>query len=131
MIKETAPCCCGSGQSFAVCCQKFIEGKSFPQTAEQLMRSRYSAYVVQDIHYLKTTWHRSTCPDPLKLDANLRWIGLEIKNTKAGGEADQTGSVKFVARYKINGRAYRLEEESNFVRQGPQWLYVDGSSDTT
>ena len=59
------------------------------------MRSRYSAYVLQNISYLKSTWHKSTCPDTLILDSNIRWIGLEIKNSEAGAETDQAGTVEF------------------------------------
>ena len=119
-------CHCGSGQSFAQCCNKFLLGEASAQTAEQLMRSRYCAYVVLDTNYLNSTWHPSTRPASLHLDPNVRWIGLQIKKSQAGTNTDQNGSVEFVARYKIDGRAYRLHEISQFVRQGMQWLYVDG-----
>ena len=78
-------------------------------------------------HYLNSTWHPSTRPANLQLNPNLRWIGLQIKESQAGNIADQTGSVEFVARYKIDGRAYRIHEISQFVRQGMQWFYVDGA----
>lgn len=90
------------------------------------MRSRYSAYVVEDTHYLQSTWHHSTRPTTLDLNSQIRWIGLQIKNTQAGQETDSGGSVEFVARYKINGRAYRLHEVSDFVKEQLQWFYVSG-----
>ncbi len=120
-------CYCGSGQLFAQCCNRFLLGEAVAQTAEQLMRSRYSAYVVLNTRYLNSTWHPSTRPARLDLDAKVRWLGLQIKNIQAGSKTDQTGSVEFVARYKIDGRAYRMHEISQFVRQEMQWLYVDGS----
>lgn len=92
------------------------------------MRSRYSAYVLQNISYLKSTWHNSTCPETLILDSNIRWIGLEIKNSEAGAETDQVGTVEFVAKYKLNGQAHRLQEVSRFVKQGAQWLYLAASN---
>ena len=92
------------------------------------MRSRYSAYVLQNISYLISTWHKSTCPETLILDSNIRWIGLEIKNSEAGAETDQAGTVEFVAKYKLNGRAHRLQEVSRFVKQGARWLYLDASN---
>lgn len=94
------------------------------------MRSRYSAYVVADTHYLQSTWHHSTRPATLELNPEMRWIGLQIKNAHAGQATDTSGSVEFVARYKINGRAYRLHEVSQFVKEEMQWFYVVGSNGT-
>ena len=126
MSTSDALCYCGSGESFTQCCNKFLMGEGIAQTAEQLMRSRYCAYVVLNTHYLTATWHPSTRPASLQLDPKIRWVGLQIKQSQAGTNADQTGSVEFVARYKINGRAVRMHEISQFVRQEMQWLYVDG-----
>lgn len=90
------------------------------------MRSRYTAYVLLNEPYLKATWHASTRPAALDLDAEpqFRWIGLTIKRHEVQGEDRAT--VAFVARYKIGGRAFRLSETSRFVREDGRWLYVDG-----
>ena len=127
MSESAALCYCGSGQPFAQCCNKILQGEAIVQTAEQLMRSRYCAYVVLDTHYLNTTWHPSTRPASLQLDPKIRWLGLQIKKSQAGNVTDQNGSVEFVARYKIDGRAYRMHEISQFVRQQMQWMYVGGT----
>ena len=129
MTDAVLSCCCSSGLLFAQCCGQYTQGGAVPQTAEKLMRSRYSAYVLRDTDYLTATWHPSTRPANLFLDPEVHWIGLEIKKTTAGKETDHTGSVEFIARYKINGRAYRLHETSRFIRQGIQWFYLDGVSD--
>lgn len=50
-------CYCGSAQNFAFCCLPFIEGKQKPTTAEQLMRSRYSAYCVAHVDYIQHSYH--------------------------------------------------------------------------
>ena len=92
------------------------------------MRSRYCAYVLQDNAYLQATWHASTRPTVIDFDPNLRWIGLQIRDIRAGGESDSAGTVEFVARYKIKGRAYRLHELSNFVKQAARWFYMDGKA---
>ena len=121
-------CPCGSGQAYAACCGAFIDNGALPATAERLMRSRYSAYVLAREDYLLRTWHGSTRPTQLGLqDAGpVKWLGLKILRCEAGGVDDREGIVEFVARYQINGRAERLQEVSRFVRDAGQWLYVDG-----
>ncbi|AXV70651.1 YchJ family metal-binding protein [Ralstonia pseudosolanacearum] len=131
----TAACPCGAG-AYGRCCGPFHAGDAAPATAEQLMRSRYSAYVLHDTAYLRRTWHPSTCPTDLErgeADAPAtRWLGLDVKRHT---QQDPThATVEFVARYKVGGRAHRLHETSRFVRldaggaESPQgrWLYVDG-----
>lgn len=56
-------CYCGSAQAFASCCQPFLMGAALPQTALQLMRSRYSAYCSGHIQYIKNTYHPSQQSD--------------------------------------------------------------------
>ena len=106
------------------------------------MRSRYSAYALRNEAYLRATWHASTLPagpivDP---DEKLQWLGLKVKsalrlrqrkvNTPEHPDQD---TVEFLARFRINGRAHRLHEISNYVREPevagatPRWFYVDGS----
>ena len=91
------------------------------------MRSRYSAYVLKNEPYLLKTWHASTRPkDPLFNHAeNQQWLELQVKQFKTG-ENQKTAQVEFIAVYKINGKAYRLHEISDFVLEDDQWFYVDG-----
>ena len=135
-----APCPCGGG-SFASCCAPFLAGDAVPPSAEQLMRSRYSAFALRDEAYLRATWHASTLPpspivDP---DEKLQWLGLEVKSAlrlrqrKANlPEPQDSDTVEFVARFKVGGRAHRLHEVSTFGRAADsagvlRWFYVDGS----
>lgn len=90
------------------------------------MRSRYSAFVLGDEAYLRQTWAAENLPAEPLLDAAVKWLGLVILSTEAGGELDQTGVVTFVARYKVNGRAGRMQERSRFVREQGLWRYLDG-----
>jgi SEC-C motif-containing protein len=90
------------------------------------MRSRYSAYVLRLEAYLNATWHPATRPATLELDASPRpqWLGLAIKS-----HAPMDGhhaTVEFVARYKLNGRAFKLHEVSRFEKREGRWFYVDG-----
>ena len=87
------------------------------------MRSRYSAFVIEDKTYLLTTWHPEHQPKDLQFDPDTKWLGLKVVATKQGNSSDDTAQVKFVARYKIAGKAYRIEENSYFIKQGLQWLY--------
>jgi SEC-C motif-containing protein len=123
------PCPCG-GPDYAGCCGRFHRGEALPANAEQLMRSRYSAYVLNDLAWLRETWHPATYPPELDADLESRWLGLVVK---AHTQQDEThAEVEFVARFKRGGRAYRLHERSRFVREPrragepPRWLYVDG-----
>ena len=138
--KSTAPaaCPCG-GPSLAACCGPYLDGSAIPQSAETLMRSRYTAYGLRDEPYLLATWHASTRPaEPIvSQEEKLQWLGLEVKSAlrlrqrKADDAEPTTDTVEFVARFKVNGRAQRLHEISNFVREpaegGLRWFYVDGS----
>ncbi|MFN2350207.1 MAG: YchJ family protein, partial [Thioalkalivibrio sp.] len=91
-------CPCGSGKNYAACCGRHHGGEALPETAEQLMRSRYSAYVLGDEAYLLRTWHSSTRPDSLGLDTRVKWLGLKIRDSSGGGPGDDRGTVSFVAR---------------------------------
>jgi SEC-C motif-containing protein len=138
--KPPAACPCG-GPSFAACCGPFLDGQAVPQTAEALMRSRYSAYTLKNEDYLRATWHPSTRPAEPIIDQNeqVLWLGLEVKSAlrlrqrKANmPEQPDSDTVEFVARFRIGGRAHRLHELSRFVREPgeggvPRWFYLDGS----
>ena len=124
-MSDSAPCPCGSGQPFSACCGPFIRGEQWPETAEQLMRSRYTAFTLEAVDYLLETWHPSTRPETLEPEPQ-KWLGLQIRRTEAGGPDDEEGIVEFVARSKVGGRARRLHEVSRFRRDGGRWRYVDG-----
>ncbi len=111
---------------YGQCCGRYLEQGLGAPTAEALMRSRYSAYVLGHEAYLLQTWHPSTRPTALNLNADVasKWIGLDIKRHDLQDSSHAT--VEFVARYKINGRAHRMHEVSRFVKENDRWFYVDG-----
>src|SRR5574343_1296704 len=107
----TDPCPCG-GKSYASCCAPYHHGTLAP-TAEALMRSRYSAFVLKLEPYLLATWHPEHRPETLDLaEDKTQWLGLQVK--RHVHDAPDTAIVEFVARYKVNGRAHRLHEISRF-----------------
>lgn len=124
-MKPADACPCASGRPYADCCGQLHAGGPAP-TAEALMRSRYSAYVLQLSDYLLASWHASTRPATLDLseDDGTKWLGLEIRRYQLQDE--HHAIVEFVARYRIAGRGYRLHETSRFVREDARWFYVDG-----
>jgi len=116
-------CPCGSGDRYDACCGRLHRGAAAAATAEELMRSRYSAYVMGEDGYLLATWHPRTRPDEVILDPVVEWAGLEILDVVDGEEDDETGMVEFVARFEGGGR---LHERSTFQRRAGRWVYVDG-----
>ena len=108
------------------CCGRYVDHFSDAPApdAEHLMRSRYSAFVLERADYLLATWHSSTRPASLDFDAGAKWLGLEVREHKTTGT--DTAEVEFVARYRVDGRAVRLHERSRFVREDGRWFYVDG-----
>src|ERR1035437_5496761 len=91
-------CPCGSTVAYHACCGRFIERGEVPQTALELMRSRYSAYALREMEYLQQTWHRSTRAGEALHgdDQGLKWIGLDVLQNTVDGAA---ATVEFVARY--------------------------------
>ncbi|MGZ3184425.1 MAG: YchJ family protein [Telluria sp.] len=136
-MTRAQPCPCG-GPSLESCCGRFHSGEAIPQTAEELMRSRYSAYVLGLEAYVRATWHPSTRPaEPLvDVENPPKWLGLELKSAlrlrqrKVTEPQPDEDFVEFVARYRIAGRAHRLHELSRFKRENvdgvARWFYVDG-----
>jgi SEC-C motif-containing protein len=122
---SAAMCPCGSDRALEACCGRFHGGEP-PPDAERLMRSRYSAFVLGLEAYLLATWHPATRPADLQLDAPPKphWLGLTIKSHQPIDATHAT--VEFVARYKLNGRAFRLHEVSQFEQMDGRWFYVDG-----
>lgn len=90
------------------------------------MRSRYCGFVVGDEPYLLATWHPQMRPGKVRLDERQRWLGLSVRAAKEGGEDDMSGTVEFVARFKVDGKGYRLHEVSRFEKVDGRWYYLDG-----
>ena len=117
-------CLCGSNNSFNNCCGKFINKTAFPEAPEQLMRSRYSAYVKKNEDYVLSSWHPSTRPQSLNLkNDTTQWKKLKIISTK-----DEF--VHFVAFFteEIKGIKHSLclSEKSIFIKE-TNWFYLEGT----
>jgi len=111
--------------AYASCCGQWLESDAPAPDAESLMRSRYSAFVLERRDYLLQTWHASQRPASLEFDSGVKWLGLEVRGHKV---LDASHSeVEFIARQKpAGGPAVRLHERSRFVLEAGRWFYVDG-----
>lgn len=123
-------CPCGSGLPLIRCCAPIINMTKKAETAEELMRSRYTAYTRNNSSYLLGSWHASTRPSSLDTTSIPRWLGLTILATRGGQAGDIKGVVEFEAQYQQGlGRAV-LHERSRFVRENGLWYYVDGDHES-
>lgn len=129
-------CPCQSQQAFEVCCQPFLTGKEMPETAEQLMRSRYTAFTTADVAYLKKTLAPESRHDfdeaaTRKWAETAKWKGLQIVTTEKGGANDKKGKVEFIATYEADGEGLDHHEVSEFRKaDNGQWLFVEGDGHT-
>lgn len=123
-------CHCGSKKDLEECCLPLIAGKS-ARTAEALMRSRYTAFVLGDLDYIQKTSAgeallRFDRPEVERTLPGTEWLGLEIGQTFGGQEGDTTGVVQFEVSFRESGRLHKQAERSEFRRIGPDWRYWKG-----
>ena len=132
-LQGDLPCPCaragtsGKPLRFSACCGQYLERDAASPAADPqtLMRSRYSAFVLQREAYLLGTWHTSTRPAHVGFDTTGKWLGLEVCKALVSSPTD--AQVEFIARFKPQGAsAWRLHERSRFVLQDGRWWYVDG-----
>ncbi len=118
-------CPCGSGRRYPACCGLLHDGIRRARTAEELMRSRYSAFALHLAGYLLTSWHPDTRPGQLQLDPQHTWLGLRIHQVTGGGADDDHGTVTFTARSRSrSGVVTAMTERSRFVRVRGEWRYA-------
>ncbi len=130
-MSETQECHCQSGKPFAECCEPYIKGNAKAPTAEALMRSRYSAYVIEDIPYLASTLHPKERDDfdeagAAKWAREANWQGLEVVRTDKGGADDSKGEVEFKVSYKRHGSPCVHHERAEFRKSEGVWYFFDG-----
>ena len=126
---DSSPCPCGGG-IYRSCCGPLHRGEQRAETAEQLMRSRYSAFVKGELEYLLATHPDADVPEAERRQQlrrsfrATRWMGLRILSCTDGGVGDLTGTVVFEARHRVGV----LRETSFFQRSGGgsdgDWLYI-------
>jgi SEC-C motif-containing protein len=129
MTENNQTCPCGSGAPFATCCEPIINGTREAETAEELMRARYSAFVTGAIDFIVASTHSRTRKE---IDMSFirewsqtsTWRGLQILETKVVN--DDKAFVSFEAQYTQNGKDQNHREKSLFEREDGQWRFVTG-----
>ncbi len=124
-------CPCGSDQLFVNCCEPIISGKKDATTAQELMRSRYTAFTQSNIGYLMRSHSAKTRPIKERKSIeewakSVNWMGLTIIQAQAGEASDEIGYVEFKALYLENGKPQQIHEKSVFQRENGKWMYVSG-----
>ena len=125
------PCPCGTEKPYESCCGTFHSGQVKPATAEQLMRSRYSAYALGKADYVYATHHPDkravSIADIQDWAERCTFTHLEVLQCSLGGPTDKIGKVTFRAHYHEDRQAQVLQETSRFRRYHGQWVYYDGT----
>lgn len=124
-------CPCGSALEYSSCCQRYLSGEELAPGPSQLMRSRYSAFVMKDADYLIKTWHPSCQAQTFRAElekgfSQTEWLGLTLFASDEGRVPNE-GFVSFVARFNDNNRPGAIIERSRFLKENGQWYYIDGT----
>jgi SEC-C motif-containing protein len=122
----TEDCPCGSGESLTRCCGRLHDG-AVASDPEALMRSRYSAFVLDRCDYLLASWHPETRPADLESDPHTRWCRLLVLGSQHDGDC---GRVHFRATWRSGADWGVLEENSLFLRDDGHWFYHSGDVTT-
>ncbi len=120
------PCPCGSTKLYSNCCQPLHKGERQAATAEELMRSRYSGYVMGELDYVLHTWHLSTRPNTIAPNTIANWTALTIISAEHGQPGDKHGTVEFKAVAATGLTNFVLHERSMFLHEDGRWLYLNG-----
>lgn len=124
-------CPCLSKKSFENCCEPFLDQLEDPKTAEELMRSRYTAFAKNYADYLVQTHHPKTRHTVSKKDLSnfckeVEFYKLEIHEKEAGKDKDETGIVAFKAYYQFKSKKEVISEKSFFEKVDGLWKYLGG-----
>lgn len=126
-MTTTLLCPCGSQLSLAACCQPILDNRLCAETAEALMRSRYTAFVHRHEQHILASWHSRTRPQALNFDDHpVIWLGLQIHECHDGSKSDSRGTVEFTSSYLENGQLCSLREKSEFLKEDELWFYLRG-----
>jgi SEC-C motif-containing protein len=123
-------CPCGKTIPYLKCCGKIHKDMMNAVTAEDLMRSRYTAYTLADGNFLMKSHYSKTRPiqdkkEIVEWSKSVKWLRLEILNQTLGQTKDHSGTVEFKAYFMDEGEIDMIHENSKFIRENGHWIYVD------
>ena len=126
-----ANCPCGSTAEYATCCEPIITGKVVAETAEKLMRARYTAHEMVAVDFIFDSTHPAhregyDHKGTRRWAEEADWLGLEIVDTVAGGAGDDEGVVEFIVRYRDKEGIRTYHERGQFKREKNCWYFTEG-----
>lgn len=130
MVNKIELCRCGSKLALEICCGKYLAGNALPETPEQLMRSRYTAFALNNVEYIGQTmmFANSGSFDATEVSADnklLKWLKLDVIRHEYVDESN--GVVEFKAYYRANGKKNCLHEVREFRKVAGKWFYINQS----
>ena len=128
---EPMLCYCGSNVSYNSCCQPYHKGQRLPESCEQLMRSRYSAFCSQELNYIQNSCvadlQTEQSPEQLRDFVNhVHFVALQVLPLPRLAQAVDEGYVHFQVWYLLGQHLLSFRELSCFVYQQGRWLYSSG-----
>ncbi|RLB72947.1 MAG: YchJ family protein [Deltaproteobacteria bacterium] len=124
-------CPCSSGKMYQDCCEPLLAGSRKAETAEELLRARYSAHVKLEMDFVKDTTHPDQVsryePATAKSWAEKsEWDRLEVVDVEDGGPEDETANIEFVAHFRQKDKLKTHHELAHFKRYEGEWFFYDG-----
>lgn len=130
-LNDTCPCM--SGKAYTACCEPILDGKRKAKTAEELLRARYSAFVVGKVDFILSSHHSKTSSEVKREEIenwskDSKWEGLAILQKEAGEATDSTGTIIFHAKYIFDGELQNHYEKAKFEKENGEWKFFDAEA---
>jgi SEC-C motif-containing protein len=128
-------CPCGTDQDFESCCSPILKGKKTAQTAEELLRARYTAFTSHDVDFILDTHHSRTKSEIKREEIEdwakgSEWLGLKVVQKEGGEAKDNQGTIVFCAQYAVDGKKQDHWEQSFFEKEKGEWKFLDAKGIT-
>lgn len=126
-------CPCNPNIEYKLCCGRIHNDIHMANTAEELMRSRYSAFALANIDYLQKSHHSKKRPSKrekkeiLAWTKSVTWVKLDVLASTEGKLSDSNGTVEFKAFFIENGNLEFIHENSKFYKENNHWVYFDAN----
>jgi len=129
-MSDTNTCPCGSEIELKTCCLPLIQGTKRPETAEDLLRARYTAFTRNDVDFILSSHHSRTRDEVTREEIedwakNSVWLGLKVVQLEAGKKEDTQGTIVFAAHYKEGEKTQEHWEKSFFEKEDGTWKFLD------
>lgn len=119
-------CPCGNDRPLEACCGPFLEGQRYPDTAEELMRSRFTAYATGNVEYICETEENAQRDTIENWSKSTQFKRLRVLASEHGGKGEDAGTVTFEADFETNGQPGTHRETSQFHKKDGRWLFLRG-----